>query len=367
MVRRNGFKKMVLDTVGRTGVQLWCSVRRSGKTTACFDLGSGGGAQVIVQTMQTLNKDDLSNRFNAQFKNALAERRQISDNFFNDAIAKSIDEPMMQDAKKIFILDEYETLFEQMRAEGNEDDLLRYRVIQPLMNQMIAFSDDNTLVFVGQRPDAYYIYMDQNQLAAYVERRPFPLFEHNAGSIHSEFSALVRKVLTNNASFDSSFVDSVFRETAGHPYLTVNVLKDFYDWLISDGWPSNALDFDGQVFARYVDNCMNTVALGKSLNYEFFKKTLSEYMSIETLRRRPWLYFVTTALKTIAKVSPDTLEADWDAVVADIAAHAGNLADPQELLASAVTSNFLSHEGGRVKPAIPIFGRLAAVCMPNDR
>ena len=96
----------------------------------------------------------------------------------------------------------------------------------PCLSQMVAFSTSNLLVFLGQRPDAHAILMSQNQLSPLVRQDSFPLFEHTDGSTTSEFAQFLEKVLSG-LSMSAGFINSVYAETSGHPYLTVNLMTDF--------------------------------------------------------------------------------------------------------------------------------------------
>ena len=186
-----------------TGVRLWCSVRRSGKTTACFDLGaSSSNAIVVNQTMEHTEQYADANLFTEAFGSALEAGKQIAPTFVRDAIRACVKDRDAENAKLVFVLDEYETLFERLRLAVARDRELRYAVAQPLLNQMVGFSRENLLIFIGQRPDSHYILMDQNQLSPYVKQDPFPLFEHTKGRTATEFTELVRKVLTERVGFD---------------------------------------------------------------------------------------------------------------------------------------------------------------------
>ena len=151
----------------------------------------------------------------------------------------------------VFVLDEYETLFGRLKGAVAREPDLRYSVAQPLLNQMVAFTRDNLLVFLGQQPNAYFILMEQNQLSAYVEQDRFPLFEHEEGSSHGELAELIRKVMTERVTVDPSFIDGVFYETSGHPYLTVNLLVEFVEWLIEKRRPVASLLLDWDDLAKF--------------------------------------------------------------------------------------------------------------------
>ena len=45
--------------------------------------------------------------------------------------------------------------------------------------------------------------------------------------------------------YTAEFFDALFDETAGHPFLTANVLVEFVDWLIETKRPQSALRVDG--------------------------------------------------------------------------------------------------------------------------
>lgn len=60
LVQRHSVKLLLQEFDGNTGVHLWCSVRRSGKTTAAQELAdSSGGSIVVTQTMDRMLRSPL--------------------------------------------------------------------------------------------------------------------------------------------------------------------------------------------------------------------------------------------------------------------------------------------------------------------
>src|SRR6266481_4883661 len=140
------------------GVRLWCSIRRSGKTTACRELAAMSGTAIVVnQTMmQEVLEPDLNN-FQHRVIAALDQHEQISPDFFFSTVrdsAVALGHLPTDSTKYIFVLDEYELLFGRLRAAVARDEYLEYSVGHPLLNQMASFSQDHLLVLLGQKPDA---------------------------------------------------------------------------------------------------------------------------------------------------------------------------------------------------------------------
>ena len=230
-VARTSVRDLLRTFERRNGVRLWCSVRRSGKTTACLDLGSTSGDSTIVS--QTCGQSDReeARRFHESVRKALAAGEMLSDKFVNDVVSDCA--PVdVENRRVVLVIDEYETLFEHLDAAAADSRLTRYNVVQPILNQLTSFSYENLLVLLGQEPGAHFILMDQNQLAPYVTQEPFPLFEHASGKTRGEFCVLVDKILGGRVECGADFLDALFDETAGHPFLTANVLVEFVDWLI---------------------------------------------------------------------------------------------------------------------------------------
>jgi hypothetical protein len=366
LVQRQSVRRLLNAFLHGTGAHVWCSVRRSGKTTATVDLaGDTERTVVVIQTMdQQPSQPDL-NLFYARVLAALENPTSLPATFFEQAVqdcSLASSPAKLQQARKVFIVDEYETLFGLLNAAARRDDWVRFAVVQPLLSQMVAFSSNNLLVFLGQRPDAHFILMSQNQLSPLVQQDSFPLFEHHQQSTATEFSQFLTKVLTEHLPFAPSFVDAVYEETGGHPYLTVNLLIDFCQWLIennrhSDGLRLSSTDFDGFSKDRLVP-----AVLQKSPHYSTFNQMIADNLSEATRDREPWLYAVATILQRIGKQHPKVLscsEVKYKELASDVAQVAKT--SPGQLLQTADMANFLSARGGQVRPTIRLLGRLAAV------
>lgn len=359
----------------RTGVRLWCSVRRSGKTTASVDLASpSGGSLVVFQTCDHTDQYPDANLFYDNFIRALEESmhsgRNLSPTFFSDAIAKCAQGRGHDEVKTVFVLDEYETLFGRMRTAMQRDRELRYTIIQPLLNQMVAFSRHNLLVFIGQQPDAHFIIMDQNQLSPYVEQDLFPLFQHSSEEAGYEFKALLKKVLTNHTDFDESFAQAVYLESGGHPYLTVNLLVNYFDWLIDCERPVSKLNFTAVDFNEFAKERLTPAVIGTSREYMFFRRVIGEALSEEGKIHTPWLYAVYSTLRCLAHEGGGDMTCSRERFAEIVE----SLKIPEKfgyssdhILGTAVPSNFLSLEGDRVRPRIPLMARISLVANSISR
>lgn len=370
LVERHSVKRLLEQFEEGSGIHLWCSVRRSGKTTAVSSLSDMTARSVVVfQTMDHQPNQPELNVFLKRVREAFAARQGIAEDFF----AKVVRECALSNApidyeqrKVVLIIDEYETLFGMILAYTSDDVGLRYLVAQPLLSQMVGFAANNLLVFMGQRPDAHLILSSQNQLSPLVRQHNFPLFEHFAGATDTEFTQFLRRVLTEKLPFAPSFADAVFHETSGHPYLTVNLLVDLCDWLIQNRRKEGHGDLDSAVYAAFAKDRLSQAALERSPYYSFFHGMLSEYLSELGRRNEPWLYAVSSILIQIARKHPKSFGSSLPGFQ-QIAAPYGPVAraTPERLLASAVMSNFLKESDGQVFPGIRLMARLAASAVPN--
>jgi hypothetical protein len=364
-VQRESVRSLLRAFDARTGVRLWCSVRRSGKTTACFDLDSTSGASVVLQTCVTTEQYANSHLLYDRVSIALSRGMPISHRLLSDVVTDYTDKPIFPNTKIVFLLDEYESLFTHMKLAIRRDPELRYTVVQPVLNQMVAFSRDNLLVLIGQRPDAHYIIMDQNQLSPYIEQDLFPLFSHHPGEATSEFRDLLTRILSERLDFE----DSLYGETGGHPFLTVNVLTDFFEWLIEKRRPAvpplTAEDFGEFSPARLGDR---TIAVCRE--YEFFRQLIREAISEQTAQSDPWLHAVYSIMRKIASDSPTSMSCS----MAELRAITDELRVPdlcgytaEQLLAGAERSNFLTREGDRVVPRVRLMARISSTVNPETQ
>jgi hypothetical protein len=368
-VYRTSVRELLRTFERRNGVRLWCSVRRSGKTTAGLDLGTTTGqSNVISQTCDSTGQIADGSLLYDTICGALGEGMQLRSDFFAHIIRRCMPSGQAPEHRTVLVLDEYETLFGQLSTAVSHDLRLRYTVVQPLLNQMVAFTRDNLLVFLGQQPTAHYILMDQNQLSAYVEQDTFPLFSHGDKHGDEEFTELLRKILSNRVQFDKSFVDRVFIETQGHPYLTVNMMVEFVDWLIKTKRPANQLQLTGEDVSMFAARMFRRDSISVSSEYRFFRDAaIRQALSANSRRQNPWLYAVYSVMRVIVRDNPDTYTCSRNEFV-DIVQNLGLeeigiTAD--YLLTTGTQANFLTYSSRSVAPKIRLLGRIAAVATPE--
>ena len=240
-------------------------------------------------------------------------------------------------------------------------------MVQPLLNQLTEFARDNLLVLLGQKPDAHFILMDQNQLAPYVRQDPFPLFEHDPGTRAGEFGELVGKVLTERIGCNPGFLEALHQETAGHPYLTVNVLCALVDWLIEQRRPYRGLKLDRADFTEFHEAKLRPSQMAMSGDYSFFREALTQAMSERGYRSNRWLFAVYWVLRKISRRDPEGLSIPKDGLhnVMETIPAPGPLGDPWDILRTATQANFLQYNEDEVGVKIRMLGRLAAAVRPG--
>ncbi|MBQ0997059.1 hypothetical protein [Streptomyces sp. RK62] len=362
-VHRHSVHDLLRTFESRNGVRLWCSVRRSGKTTAGFDLASTTGeAAVVSQTCSSTGELANDGVCYDRVCAALDEGRRIPNTFFADLVNHCANGEPADRGRTVFVLDEYETLFGDLHAALQSDFGIRYTVVQPLLNQMVRFARENLLVFLGQQPDAHFILMEQNQLSPFVRQDPFPLFEHRAGAEESEFAQFTQKVLGPQVSPDASFIDAIHSETAGHPFLTVNLLRDFVAFLIEQERRQADLDVTSEDATLFSESRLRPSHISRSRQYEFFRQAASQAMGARNGRDTVWLRAVYSCLSAIMRTSPESMRCsmeDFEDIVERLGPDTVISAD--RLLSSATESNFLDSDGEWVWPKIRLLGRIAAI------
>ncbi len=368
-VYRRSVRDLLRTFERRNGVRLWCSVRRSGKTTACFDLSTTTGTSMVVsQTCDNTEADASVSAFYEEVVRALQSGEQIGARFFYETVVKCAALSTLM-SRYVFVLDEYETLFARLRLACDRDEELRYTVVQPLLNQMVAFSRENLIVFIGQRPDAHFVLMDQNQLSAYVQQDAFPLFEHTPGSEVSELSELLRKVLTDRLPIVDGFADSVYDETAGHPFLTVKLLVELVDWLIETKRRMAHLALGRADFEAFRKARLVPARISVSSEYAFFRNAIADALAPKERLRNPWLYATYATLRQVCLEYPSTLECSRDDFgrIVDLLRLTPELGlSADYILTTGGQANFLRMTSDdRVAPRIPLLGRIAAVTTPR--
>ena len=161
-VARTSVRDLLRTFERRNGMRLWCSVRRSGKTTACLDLGSTSGDSTIVSQTCGQSDRDEARRFHESVRKALAAGEMLSDKFVNDVVSDCA--PVdVENRRVVLVIDEYETLFEHLDAAAADSRLTRYNVVQPILNQLTSFSYENLLVLLGQEPGAHFIILSSGE------------------------------------------------------------------------------------------------------------------------------------------------------------------------------------------------------------
>jgi hypothetical protein len=370
MVQRHSVKLLLQEFDGSTGIHLWCSVRRSGKTTAAQELADSSGASVVVaQTMDRVPRLPLQNIFATRVREAFQAAIEVTDDFFvrvvrECALAATATEA--GDRRIVFIIDEYESLFGLIDAYSRADRALKVMVALPLLSQMVDFATRNLLIFMGQRPDAYLVLSAQNQLSPLVRQLSFPLFEHVDGAPDTEFSQLLAYVLDEKLPFDRSFATAVYEETSGHPYLTVNLMVDFCDWLITNRYRLSGTALTGQQFADFARDRLTATALKRSPYYEFFHGQMAEYLSEQAREDEPWLCAIANILRSLATKHPRNFTCSvnsYEQWAAPIGAAARMSA--ARLLTTGGQSNFLRDKDGQVSPGVRLLARLAGSAAPR--
>jgi hypothetical protein len=362
-VRRSSVRELLRAFERRNGVRLWCSIRRSGKTTACNDLAGGArGTVVVTQTCDSTGQIPDGSTFYDAVCGALEEGRQLPATFFMDLVQRVGLDSGSAIERYVFILDEYESLFGRLRWALRREPDIRYPVVQPLLNQMVVFARDHQLVFLGQQPNAHYILMDQNQLSPYIEQDPFPLFRHETGVHNSEFSELVGKVLTQRVVMRAGFVDAVYNETGGHPYLTANVLTEFVEWLIDSHRKLGDLAVGPEDFHTFGNSRLTARRVSLTQEYQFFREAVAEALSDEGRAQTPWLHAIYTCLQAMCS-GPGALgcsRREFARIIHDHRLDELGLT-AETLLTTGRQANFLLFNPQRVWPRIRILGRVAAV------
>lgn len=370
-ITRTSVRHLLSTFEGRNGIRLWCSVRRSGKTTACFDLSStSASTQIVSQTCEYVGlsaEGSLNVAHNARYliDRVIGEaeahpRRTIAPDFFLRVVRESA--PMSAEVQRyVLVLDEYETLFRRLVNWSDEEPLSRDRVAQPLMNQMVEFAQENLIIFVGQQPDAHYIFMAQNQLSPYVRQDRFPLFEHDAGSETSEFALLINRILGGGTSPEVSFVSAVYDETGGHPYLTVKLLVHLLDWILErrSVLPPHIA---GDDFHSFVAEALRPSKISETTEYDLLFQAAKEALSPKCLRQVPWMHTVYTALQTLARDAAADLTLSKSEFLALLRSCPGFQElglPPEKVLQAAAGANFFEVTGDVVRPKVRLLTRLA--------
>lgn len=367
-VVRKSVRNLLQEIEGRNGVRLWCSARRSGKTTACNDLsGSLASSETVFQTCEVLKEDDISGRLYGRLVDHIQDQRPIGKRFLTDIIDE-VRQGSGQAGRIVLVIDEYETLFGRLQGAVNYQPDLKYSIAFPLLDQLVVFARENMVILVGQQPNAHFVFMDQNKLSAYVTQDSFPLFDHRVGSTVGEFIDLLAKVLSERFSFTASFADKLFEETRGHPYLTVNLLVSIVHWLITTKTQVSDIRFDNGLLTSYFEAELTLPKIALNTEYRFFLEAASDAMGDNGRISNSWLWSVYRAMRmfvaeygaqgrcTVAEFSRsyDRLGLDSGGISA------------LDLLRTGDDANFFKVEAGNlVGVGIPLLARITAAATPR--
>lgn len=354
----------VLST--RTGVLLWCSVRRSGKTTGVSELANAiQEKSAVFQRCELTGIDKGSRMLFERVCDALDELQPLPRDFLRKLVAQAAPMGVAQARGSILILDEYDRLFGRLRAAGRRNEDARHLIIQPLLDQLVEYATENLLILLGQQPNAHYIFMDQNQLSAYVQQEPYPLFSHEQGTSHGEFWELISRTFQRTLQFDPSFVNAIHDETGGHPFLTVNLLRDYVDWLISRRVVPSQVTLTRNQFEEFAAAHLTSRSISLCRHYEYFRSAASEALSEDGASDSPWAHATYSLVRELGlhgsghkmAVARSAIEATVTRVL-DRVGLSGFTCD--SFFASAAQSNFVEVWNEMIAAKIPLLARIAA-------
>jgi hypothetical protein len=369
LVQRPSVRQLMTSIESRNGIHLWCSPRRSGKTTACFNMGSGvGKSGTVLQTCIATGQFPGDRVFIEEVERAIDGRKRLPSDFLVSVLARCPGSETGP-ARTVFLLDEYESLFHQLKiAAAKDGGDLRYKVVQPLLEQMVGFSESNLLVLVGQSPDAHFILMDQNQLSAYVVSDNFPLFAHQSRSQSSEFTDLVGKIMSTNYLFPPEFTDAIYWETGGHPFLTVKLLVSLFEHMIANRRPANDTQITEEHYLSFAEEHLKDESLRESGEYDFFKHAIAHALGDGGRHQAPWLHAVYRVMKAISLRhlrSGGCRKEEYLQIWEELRLSEDLGLDPIAFLTSATKANFFESDGLYVRPRIPLLARIARITTPE--
>lgn len=367
-VVRKSVRNLLREIEGRSGVRLWCSARRSGKTTACNDLsGSLASSETVFQTCEVLKDDDVSGRFYGSLLEHLDSGAPIPRTFLS-GIVEEVRQGGAPAARIVLVIDEYETLFGRLQGAVTFNPHLKYSVAFPILDQLVAFAKENMVVLVGQQPNAHFVFMDQNKLSAYVTQDSFPLFAHEPQSTVGEFVDLLTKVLSERFGFTASFADGLFEETRGHPYLTVNMIVSLVDWLIRTKAKISGIRFDSRLLSLYFADELSPEKISLNTEYQFFLEAAADAMSENGKKSNVWLWSIYRAMRMFCA----EFGAKGACTTSDFAARYNRMGFERggvaalDLLRTGDDANFFRVDvSGTVRVGIPILARIAAAATPR--
>lgn len=367
-VVRKSVRNLLQEIEGRNGVRLWCSARRSGKTTACNDLsGSLASSETVFQTCEVLKDEDVTGRLYGFLLNHLDSGAPIPRTFLSDVI-EEVRQGSAPASRIVLVIDEYETLFGRLQGAVNYNPDLKYTIAFPLLDQLVAFAKENMVVLVGQQPNAHFVFMDQNKLSAYVTQDSFPLFDHQPRSTVGEFVDLLTKVLSERFGFTADFADGLFAETRGHPYLTVNMLVSLVEWLIRTRTRVAEILFSSDLLTRYFAEELTPERISLNTEYQFFLEAAADAMSEQGRASNPWLWSIYRAMRMFViefGALGSCSVAEFSNCYSKLGLDRTGVA-ALDLLRTGDDANFFHVDvHGLVRVGIPILARIAAAATPR--
>jgi hypothetical protein len=230
LVERPSVHDYVMRVVTRPGLYLNCGMRRSGKTTAFHpDLLKRMGVhakEVVAQTCRA--NGQLGDSFFTWLRKTYRDQGHLAAEVIDTQLSEMLDDA------RLLVLDEYESLFRWLHDIGTATPTAKHDFVNPLLDSLVRASESWGFLFLGLEPGAARIFMEDNPLTPRLQTQPFPMFQHAPGDTTSEFSQLVRIVLTTNFDVEPMLVDRLFYFSAGHPHFAVSLLREFLDWRIQN-------------------------------------------------------------------------------------------------------------------------------------
>ena len=176
------------------------------------------------------------------------------------------------------------------------------------------------------------------------------------------------KILFRRIECTADFLDALYEETAGHPFLTANVLIEFVDWLIEKRRPQSGLRVQRDDFTKFARKKMDTNRILMSPEYVFFRQAAASALSEQGYRDNPWLFAAYWVLRELSSGKSSTFRISrtkFRETINRIPIPEGSCPiDSSEILRTASQSNFLAYDDRHVSVRVRTLGRIAAAVRP---
>ena len=103
-------------------------------------------------------------------------------------------------------------------------------------------------------------------------------------------------------------MDALHDETAGHPFLTANVLVELVDWLIEKKRPQGDLRLQEGDLAEFTREKLSATKILLSPEYDFFRQAAAAALSEQGYRDNPWLFEVYWVLRELSSAGPSSFK-----------------------------------------------------------